>query len=158
MAKPLGSAYCGGGTTMGIGVRGRIRKWNLALLAPMIAFPASAMAAPGDMAISSFLAKADALQAKGMMGAFSTDLAALRMEVNGAAQAYRVQLRSEVAQGHPSSCPPLRAPFTSNDVLAQMQTYPAAMRSRTTVATAVADLFRKRYPCHANPAPMPSSQ
>lgn len=111
------------------------------------------MAAPGDMTISSFLAKADALQAKGPLAALSSDLAVLRNEVNGAAQAYRVQLRNETVQGRPSSCPPPRAPFTSRDVLAQMQTYPSSLRPRTTVAMAVADLFRKSYPCRANPAP-----
>jgi hypothetical protein len=139
-------------------MRARIREWKLALLTVTIAFPGAAMAAPGDMAISSFLAKADALQAKGPAAASGSDLAALRMEVNGAVQAYRAQLRSEVAQGHPSSCPPPRAPFTSTDVLAQMQTYPTAVRPRTSVSTVVADLFRKRYPCHANPVPLSSSQ
>jgi hypothetical protein len=110
--------------------------------------PAQAM--PGDMSIATFLAKADALGAKGPMAMFSSDLSLLKAEAKGGAQAYRAQLHQEQATGRPSSCPPPHAPFTSDDVVAQMITYPVAQRSHTSVRTAIADLFRKRFPCPAH--------
>lgn len=107
-------------------------------------------AAPGDMTVATFLAKADALRSRGPLALMSSDYSLLKGEVTGAAQAYRARLRGEQAAGRPSSCPPAgRAAFNSDDVIGQMRTYPVGARGQTTVATAVADLFRNRYPCPA---------
>lgn len=99
------------------------------------------------MPVATFLAKADALRAKGPMALFSRDYGLLKTEATAAAAAYRERLKIERAQGRPSSCPPAKAPFASDDVLEQMRSYPAGVRDRITVADAMADLFRKRYPC-----------
>lgn len=109
--------------------------------------PSLAQAQVGAMSIATFLAKADALRAKGPFALMSADYKLLKAEVTGAAQAYRARLKGEQAAGRPSSCPPARAPFNSDDVMAQMRTYPVAARGQTSVATAVTDLFLARYPC-----------
>jgi len=116
-----------------------------------LALPAIAVAEtaqqPGTMSVAVFMAKAEALQAKGAMAFFSSDLGLLKAEVTGSAQAFRRQLKAEAANGRPSACPPEHAAMTSDDILTQMRSYPAAARPRIPVSVAVADLFRKRFPC-----------
>jgi len=104
---------------------------------------------PGSMSVAVFMAKAEALQAKGAMALFSSDIGLLKSEVTGSAQAFRRQIKAEVANGKPSACPPERAALTSDDILAHMRGYPAAARPRIPVSQAVADLMRKRFPCPA---------
>lgn len=105
---------------------------------------------PGAMSVATFLAKVEALKAKGMMAVFSSDIGVLKAEVTGSAQAYRRQLKTEAASGQqPSACPPERATLNSNELIAHMQSYPVAARPRVSVSAAVGDLFRKRFPCPA---------
>ena len=120
----------------------------LMILAALLTPVSPIAAAPGAMSVATFLAKAEALQAKGMMAMFASDVSLLKSEVASAAAAYRNQLRQEATAGKPSACPPERAALDSNDLMAQMRTYPAADRPRIPVTQAVADLIRKRYPCH----------
>lgn len=120
-----------------------------AAASPITAAPTTApTTAPGTMSVATFLAKAEALQAKGMMAMFASDVSLLKAEVAGAAGAYRRQLKQEATSGKPSACPPEHAALNSNELIAQMRTYPAADRPRIPVTQAVADLIRKRYPCH----------
>lgn len=102
---------------------------------------------PGPMPVAVFMAKAEALQAKGAMAFFSSDVGLLKAEVTGSAQAFRRQLKAEVVGGKPSACPPEHAALTSDDILAHMRAYPAAARPRIPVSQAIADLFRKSVPC-----------
>ena len=102
---------------------------------------------PGTMSVAAFMAKAEALQAKGAMAFFSSDISLLKAEVTGSAQAFRRQLKAEAANGKPSACPPEHAALTSDDILVHMRGYPVAARPRIPVSEAVADLFRKRFPC-----------
>ncbi len=124
-----------------------MRWWITLALAAALTPGAMAQAVLGTMTVATFLSKADALAAKGPLAAFSSDLSLLKNEVTFAGQAYRQKIKAEASTGRPSSCPPARAPFTSDDVIAQMKTYAVGNRQYVTVATAVADLFRKRYPC-----------
>ena len=105
--------------------------------------------APGAMSVATFIAKAEALQAKGAMAFFSSDISLLKGEVAGSAQAFRRQIKAEAASGKPSACLLGRASLTSDDLLAHMRSYPAGARPRIPVSEAVAELFRKRYPCPA---------
>lgn len=127
--------------------------WLCLALAVAAALPAPLGAQtapqPGSMSVATFLAKAEALKAKGMMAAFSSDVGLLKAEVTGSAQAFRRQLKAEAASGRPSACPPERAALTSDELIAHMQSYPAASRSHIPVSAAVGDLFRKRFPCPA---------
>jgi hypothetical protein len=104
---------------------------------------------PGSMSVATFMAKAQALQAKGAMALFSSDIGLLKAEVAGSAQAFRRQIKAEAASGKPSACPPEHGALKSDDILAHMRGYPAGVRPRISVSAAVADLMRKRFPCPA---------
>lgn len=114
-------------------------------LAVGLASPAAA--APGDMSAGAFLAKADALQAKGAMALFSSDIGLLKAEGMAAGQAYRSRLLQERAVGHPSSCAPHGTRVDSTRLLGFLRAYPAAERQRKTMREAMAELFMKTWPC-----------
>ena len=112
-----------------------------------LALPGALEAAPGDMNVTTFLAKADALKAQGPLALFSTDLALLKAEGKAGGDAYLTRLLRERAAGHPSSCPPEGAKINSDELLVFLRSYPAMMRPRVTVRQGVADYFIKKYPC-----------
>jgi len=114
-----------------------------------LALPGQVAAETGTMSVAVFLAKAEALRAQGPMALFSSDVGLLKSEVAGSAQAFRKQIKAEAASGKPSACPPEHGALTSDDIIAHMRDYPVAARPRISVSQAVADLFRKRYPCPA---------
>lgn len=105
------------------------------------------LAAPGDMSVATFLAKADALKAKGATALFSSDFSLLQQEGKAAGEAYRARLNAERAQGRPSSCPPKGAKVSSDKLLAHLRTYPEPARARTSMKQAMADYFIRNYPC-----------
>lgn len=106
-----------------------------------------AHAAPGDMSVATFLAKADALMAKGFLALASSDVGLLKAEGTAAGEAYRARLAAEKAAGRPSSCPPKSTRIGQTQVLNHLRTYPAAARPGITMRTAMADLFIRQYPC-----------
>lgn len=118
---------------------------RLALFALLIAAPAAATT--GEMSVATFLSKADALKAKGLMALGSPDIKLLRAEGQAAGMAYGARLQQERAAGRPSSCPPKGARPSSNDVLDHLRTYPASKRAGLTMKAAMADYFMKNYPC-----------
>lgn len=118
----------------------------LALAASLI-LAAPAFAAPGDMSAATFLAKADALKAKGIGALGSPDIKLLRAEGQAAGEAYRQRLQAERAQGRPSSCPPKGAKVNSDKLLAHLRTYPETTRARVSMKQAMADYFIRTYPC-----------
>jgi hypothetical protein len=122
---------------------------SLALTAiiAVLTLTAPALAAAGDMSVAAFLAKAEALEKKGAMAMFSSDLKLLRAEGSAAGAAYRARLDRERAAGKPSSCPPKGTKVDSDQLLAHLRTYPAATRPGITLRTAMADMFIKTYPC-----------
>lgn len=121
---------------------------NSVILAAAALLTAPADAAPGDMNISTFLAKADALKAKGILALGSSDIQLLQSEAKAAGAAYRKQIKMDLAQKRtPHSCPPAKATLKSDEFLAHLRTYPASARSGISVAAATADFMKKRYPC-----------
>lgn len=107
----------------------------------------TAIAAAGDMSVATFLAKADALKAKGMLAMLSPDIGVLKTEAQAAGAAYKAQLEAERKAGRPSSCPPKGTRIDSDDLMAQMRSYPAGVRPKVTVKAAMADMFRAKFPC-----------
>ncbi len=99
------------------------------------------------MNVATFLAKADALKAKGMMALFSSDIKVLQSEGQAAGMAYKARLDGERKAGHPSSCPPQGTKIGSDQVLAHLRSYPAEARPQTSMRAAMADFFIKNYPC-----------
>ena len=118
----------------------------LAALA-VLTLPTVLYAAPGDMPVATFLAKADALKAKGPMALFSSEVGLLKAEGQAAGEAYRNRLSAERAAGRPSSCPPKGTKVKSDDLLAFLRTYPANVRPKVPMKQAIGDYFIKTYPC-----------
>ncbi|HCF24448.1 MULTISPECIES: hypothetical protein [unclassified Novosphingobium] len=104
-------------------------------------------AAPGDMNVATFLAKADALRAKGPAALFSSDYKLLKSEGEAAGQAYRARLNAERAAGKPSSCPPKGTRVNSDKLIAHLRTYPEPVRPRVSMKQAIGDYFARTYPC-----------
>jgi hypothetical protein len=109
----------------------------------MVATPASAMN------VAEFLAKAKALQAKGMLAWFSSDYSLLKNEMLAIGAAYRVDIDGAVAAGRkPHSCPPPKgqAKMTPQELLADLEKIPPARRGMSMKA-AFYGLMLRRYPC-----------
>lgn len=124
-----------------------MKRIHLAAIAGLlIATPA--LAAPGDMNVATFLAKADALRAKGAMALFSSDYKALKGEGEAAGADYRARLNAERAAGRPSSCPPKGAKVSSDKLLSFLRSYPEHVRPRTSMKQAMGDFFARTYPCN----------
>lgn len=105
-------------------------------------------AASGDMSAATFLAKADALKAKGMMAMMSSDIATLRDEASAAGRAYRAKLTADKTAGRaPESCPPPKSSINSSVLIDHLRSYPEAQRTHLTMKAAMADLLRKTFPC-----------
>ena len=101
------------------------------------------------MTVEAFLAKADALKAKGLFAVGSSDITLLRQEIMTASDAYRARLAADAAAGRkPSSCPPPKgtAKIGSNDILAEFKGLPPAKR-KVSVQTAFSAMMERRYPC-----------
>ncbi len=107
-------------------------------------------AAPGDMNVADFLTRTEALQARGALAMFSSELGVLREEVAASSTAYRARLSADRAAGRAAqSCPPPEgtASVNSDEVLRHMRTYPRARRTTLTVREAIWDMMLRRFPC-----------
>jgi hypothetical protein len=122
---------------------------RLAIAAPLLVLaPPVAIAAPGDMSVAAFLAKTDALKAKGMMAMMSGDIGVLREEVSASGLAYRARLAADKTAGRPPrACPPAKIGMKSEQLLTHLRGYPAAQRPRITIKAAMGDWIEKTYPC-----------
>ena len=122
-------------------------KRGITMLAASLALAAPALAAPGDMNVGLFLAKADALKAKGALAMFSGDIDLLKAEGKAAAEAYKARLIKERAAGRPSSCPPPGTGLDTTELLGFLRSYPANVRPRVSMKQAMAEFFIRKYPC-----------
>ncbi len=123
-----------------------MRHFAMALL--ITAIPATALQAQ-SMPVSTFLAKANALKAKGPMALLSSDIGLLKKEIQNSAKALRAeQLAAQKAGRKPALCMPAKADVNSNELLAHFNSIPAAQRNMS-VQAGFAGLIRKKYPCPA---------
>lgn len=123
-----------------------IRTGLVAVIALLTCSPA--ISAASDMKVETFLTKADALKAKGMLALASSDIGVLKTEGKAAGEAYRARIKSDKAKNlPPHSCPPAKAALKSDDLLAHFRTYNAAQRKQISVKAAFAEMMKKRYPC-----------
>ena len=121
-----------------------MRHFAIALL--VIAVPATALQAQ-TMPVSTFLAKANALKAKGPLALFSSDIGLLKKEIQNSAKALRAeQLAAQKAGRKPALCMPAKASMNSDELLAHFNSIPAAQRNMR-VQAGFAGLMRKKYPC-----------
>ena len=109
------------------------------------------LAAAAAMPVSTFLAKADALQRKGPMAMFSGDLKLLTRQVKADAAQLRAANKAAAAAGRPKAycTPDAGVKMTNRDVLIAMREVPPAQRSTTITRDALRAYFVKRYPCKA---------
>jgi len=108
--------------------------------------PVSAQA----MTVADFLARANALKAKGMLAMLSPDLSVVRGEMNGAKSAYFAEADAARAKGRKDlGCPPAKGqPVISADIImADLAAIPGPLKARTSVKSAVYAIMRKHYPC-----------
>jgi hypothetical protein len=118
-------------------------KKALFITAALSAFVTPAFAQ--NMPVSTFLEKADALKAKGMMAMFSSDIGILKKEIRAAGLAMRTERQ---AAGQPKlACPPEKISMDSDELIESFRAIPVAQRPRVTVKQAMTDIVRKRYPC-----------
>jgi hypothetical protein len=111
-----------------------------ALCGCLIATPAMA-----EMSVATFLAKTDALKAKGMLAMMSSDIGLLKAEMKAATSSYRTDLTAAKAAGRPlHSCPPAKSSMDSDELMASFRTIPEAQRPRTSVKTAFYALMKKK--------------
>jgi hypothetical protein len=108
------------------------------------------LGAANAMDVASFLAKADALQKKGMLALMSSDYKLLKQEIVDQSQTLRSErLAAQKAGRKPAYCPTGKSDLTSGEVLAAFRTIPAAQRPRIQVRDALRALLARKYPCRA---------
>jgi hypothetical protein len=119
---------------------------KLVLAGALLAMPFAA----GAMTVAEFLAKAEALKAKGMMAMMSSDLPVVRGEMQAATTAYRADVDAARAKGITTlGCPPPKgqAKLSSDVIMADLAAIPKAVQQRTTVKAGLYALMAKRFPC-----------
>jgi hypothetical protein len=108
------------------------------------------VAAARAMDVATFLAKADALQKKGMMALMSSDYKLLKNEIVVQSQLLRAErLAAQAAGRKPAYCPPAKTGLKSDEILAAFRSIPAAARPRIDVKDALRALLARKYPCRA---------
>jgi hypothetical protein len=121
------------------------KSWALAAAIVAALAPAGAQAMP----VSTFLQKAEALQARGMLALFAGDYKLLKAEVtNASAQLRAERLAARAAGKRPAYCPPQdQGSLDSNELLAAFRTIPPAVAARTEVKDALRALLARKFPC-----------
>ncbi len=116
----------------------------------IVALVSSAPLLAQTMPLSTFLAKADALEAKGPLALMSSDLPIIKNEVKSSMVNYRVILSTQKAAGKPAhSCPPAKGKLDSDAMMASFRAIPVAQRKSTSVQSALFAMMKKLYPCPA---------
>lgn len=125
-----------------------MRKTGFVTCVMLIGLASPVLAEPGAMSVATFLAKAEALQAKGFLALGSSDIKLLRGEADAAGKKYRASITADKRAGRAAhSCPPEKAAMNSKQLIAHLQTYPEAARPKTTITAAMFDVYKKHYPC-----------
>lgn len=101
------------------------------------------------MTVAEFLAKANALKARGMFAMMSSDIGLLKAEMAGIADAYRGDIAAARAAGRkPHSCPPPKgqSKMGSSEFLAELEKIPQARRG-ISMKAAFYGIMARRFPC-----------
>jgi len=102
------------------------------------------------MTVAEFLARAEALKAKGFMAMMSPDVGVLRSEMQAATTAYRVDADAARAKGRTElGCPPPKGQvkMSSDTLMADLAALPKASQARLSLRAALSDIMAKRFPC-----------
>ena len=114
-----------------------------------VALAAAPLSAASAMPVSTFLTKADALQKKGPMALFSSDLKLLTNQIKRDAGELRAENKAAEAAGRRKTyCTPAAGvKLTNRDILAIMNAVPPAQRAATHTKDALRAYFARRFPC-----------
>lgn len=117
-------------------------------LLPVLLLAAAPASAQQAMTVADFLARAGALEKRGLTALFTADYRALRDEVKGAGLALRAdQAAAERAGRKPMACLPKNSvPVDRDEMLAFLRAIPPAQRD-ITVRAAFNRLMARKYPC-----------
>jgi hypothetical protein len=116
-------------------------------IAGLMLLPQAAVAQ--SMNAEAFYQRAAALQKKGVMALFSSDLKALTNEGKAAGAKARQQRLAAIAAGQkPRFCPP-EGPVSigNNEFFDRLSAIPAADRSRIDMAEATTRILAAKFPC-----------
>jgi hypothetical protein len=110
---------------------------------------AASGAAAEAMPLPVFLDKADALQRKGMLAIFSSDLSLLKNEVRSATESLRAERLAAKRAGKPQAyCPTQEGGSMNSDaLLAALRQIPPARRTRMDVKDGVRTMLARKFPC-----------
>lgn len=121
-----------------------MRRWLMGLAMVGLIAPVAAQA----MTVDQFLAKANALKAKGMMALLSPDVGVLKSEMADAIQALKAEKAARKAAGLPPRvCAPEGTKITQNEMLGGLAALPPAQRAGS-LKDGVSQVMRNRFPCH----------
>ena len=109
------------------------------------AAPSAGLAMP----VATFLTKADALQRKGPMALFSSDLKLLTNQIKRDAGELRAENKAAEAAGRRKSyCAPAGGvKLTNRDIIGAMNAVPPPQRETTQTKDALRAYFARRFPC-----------
>jgi|CXWL01.1.fsa_nt_gi hypothetical protein len=126
-----------------------MQKTRLPTVFAAVALGVVSSAASAEMSVATFIAKADALAAKGFLAMMSPDLKLLQGEMKAAGKDWRADIAAARARGEvPHSCPPQESVgMKSDEILAYFRTVPMAQHGATSVKAAFYAMMKKRYPC-----------
>ena len=101
------------------------------------------------MPVATFIAKADALQRKGLLALFSGDLKLLTQQIKADFGSLRAErLAAKEAGATTAFCPPAAGvKLTDKDILSAMQAVPAERRRTTSTREALKTFLARRFPC-----------
>jgi len=125
-----------------------MRRTALVCAALAVLMPVAAQA----MSVADFLAKADALTARGFMAMMSSDVGLLKSEIMNASTAYRTDVTAARTKGQTNlGCPPPKgqARLDSDQLISAFRAIPAQQRATMSVKTALYGYMAKRFPCPA---------
>lgn len=109
----------------------------------LIAAPAAAMD------VATFIAKGEALKARGMMAIFSKDLKLVQAAARDAARRYQAEKQARAKGGLPPiSCPPKGAKLGTMEFFEELKKIPLADRGMP-MQDGMAWVSRRKFPCRA---------
>jgi hypothetical protein len=120
-----------------------MRRWAIGLAAAAMIAPVAAQA----MTVDQFLARANALKAKGMMALLSPDIGVLKAEMADAIKALQAEKAARKAAGKPPrACAPEGTKLTQDEMLGGLAALPPAQRAGS-LKDGVSQVMMNRFPC-----------
>jgi hypothetical protein len=122
---------------------------RLKLLMAAVMLTVPAMASAQSMNAETFFQKATALQRKGMMALFSSDVKKLMKEAKAAGETARAQrLAALKSQQQPRYCPPPGSQrLGSDEFMQRLGALPRADRMRIDMTEAMIRILTVKFPC-----------